>query len=109
MVDIYAARRYGRDAMKKTMMYLPDDMHRYLSEEAARTGVSMAEIAREAIAQYRTAREAAQPRQDASKIIGCLQLEGPPTDDASHIDEIMEEYFKPGGGYDQEHGLADSD
>lgn len=92
--------------MKKTMMYLPEEMHDFLSEEAERRGVSMAEVAREAIAEYR-ARTEAPPKYDLDAFIGIIDEPGGPTDDVDHIDEIMAEYYKVGGKWDQEHGLAD--
>lgn len=94
--------------MKKTMMYLPEDMHRYLSAEAARTGVSMAEIAREAIAQYRASHETA-PAYDLDAIIGVIDASGSPTDDAERIGDALSEYYAPGGAWERENGLADTD
>lgn len=38
--------------MEKTTLYLPTDLHRWLREEARRTGRSQAELIREAIARY---------------------------------------------------------
>lgn len=94
--------------MKKTMMYLPDELHRYLQEEAARSGSSMAEVAREAIAEYRAAHEKPAQR-DYSAIIGVIDVPGPPTDDTMHIDEVLAEYYRPGGAWDREHDCADVD
>jgi hypothetical protein len=94
--------------MKKTMMYLPDELHAYLAAESAKRGVSMAEIAREAIGTYRTAREAP-PEHNYEAIIGVIDVPGPPSNDAEHVDEILAEYYRVGGKWDQEHGLADSD
>ena len=94
--------------MKKTMMYLPEDMHRYLATESASRGVSMAEIAREAIAQYRT-RASASAKTDISAVIGIVGESGPCTDDASRVDEVLDEYYATGGTWDEEHVVAGSD
>ncbi len=92
--------------MKKTMMYLPEEMHDFLSKEAERRGVSMAEIAREAIGEYRT-RSESPPRHDYTAIIGVLNDNDHETDYAPRIDEYLAEYYAAGGKWDQEHGLAD--
>lgn len=105
MVDIYAARAdTGR--MRKTMMYLPEDMHDFLSEEADRRGVSMAEVAREAIAEYRARAET--PRTtNYMAIVGVIDdADDGITDYATRIDEYLAEYYKAGGKWDQEHGFA---
>jgi plasmid stability protein len=94
--------------MKKTMMYLPDEMHRYLSAEAARTGVSMAEIAREAISQYRAAHETA-PAYDLNALIGILGGSDTPGEDSVRVDDVLAEYYAPGGAWERENGLADTD
>lgn len=93
--------------MKKTMMYLPDEMHAFLVEEASRRGVSMAEVARTAIAEYSVRRTEAASTGIAALIGFIDDVEGP-TNDAEHVDEILEEYFAPGGQWEQENGLADS-
>jgi hypothetical protein len=92
--------------MKKTMMYLPEELHGFLSEEAARRGVSMAEIAREAISEYRVHAETPPPK-DYTSIVGALDDDDPATDYSDRIDEVLAEYYAPGGGWDREHGLAD--
>lgn len=92
--------------MKKTMMYLPDEMHGYLARQAEERGVSMAEIAREAISQYRTAHESTVAR-DYSALIGIMNESGETTDVASHVDEVLDDYFSRQGEWEQEHGLAD--
>lgn len=94
--------------MKKTMMYLPEEMHRFLAAEADRRGVSMAEIAREAIAEYRTKAEN-DSGYDLEAFIGVIAEPGLPTDDSEHVDELLDEYYKVGGKWDQEHGLVDTD
>lgn len=94
--------------MKKTMMYLPEELHAFLAEEARRRGSSMAEIAREAIAEYRVRSEVA-PARDYSAIVGVIEDDDPATDLSMRTDELLGEYFKPGGEWDREHGLADSD
>ncbi len=100
------AQRSQTEVMKKTMMYLPEEMHAYLAEEAERRGVSMAEIAREAIGEYRTRAET-EPRLDLDAFIGIIDEPGPRTDDSEHVDELLEEYYKVGGKWDREHGFAD--
>lgn len=95
------------ESMKKTMMYLPEELHRYLQGEAARAGSSMAEVAREAIAEYRASHE--QPvEHDYSAIIGVIDEPGGPADDALHVDEVLAEYYQPNGTWDEEHGSADA-
>lgn len=94
--------------MKKTMMYLPAEMHAYLADEAGRRGVSMAEVAREAIAEYRVRTEQV-PKRNYMAIVGIIDDGGLETDFSSHIDEHLAEYYKVGGKWDQEHGFADSD
>jgi len=101
-------QRSQTEVMKKTMMYLPEEMHAYLAEEAKKRGVSMAEIAREAIGEYR-ARAEAEPRLNLDAFIGIIDEPGPRTDDAERVDELLEEYCRVGGKWDQEHGLADTD
>lgn len=94
--------------MKKTMMYLPPEMHAYLADEAGRRGISMAEVAREAIAEYRARIEQA-PKRDYMAIVGIIDDEGPPSNDSARIDELLAEYYAVGGKWDQGHGFADSD
>jgi hypothetical protein len=94
--------------MKKTMMYLPEEMHDFLSQEAGRRGVSMAEIAREAIAEYRSHAETP-PKTNYMAIVGIIDDADEETDYASHVDEYMAEYYKVGGKWDQEHRVADPD
>ena len=94
--------------MKKTMMYLPEEMHDFLSEEAERRGVSMAEVAREAIAEYRARSETA-PKYNLDAFIGIIDDPDGPTDVSEHVDEYLAEYYKVGGKWDQEHGFADPD
>jgi DNA processing protein len=71
--------------MKKTMMYLPEELHRFLAEEASRRGVSMAEIARDAISTYRAG---CSEMKDVglSPIIGVLSSPDAQTNDAERID-----------------------
>jgi len=89
-------------------MYLPEEMHDFLSEEAGRRGVSMAEVAREAIAEYR-ARSETPPKHNYMAIVGIIDDDDGPTDISERVDEYMAEYYKVGGTWDQEHGLADPD
>lgn len=87
--------------MKKTMMYLPEQMHAYLAEEATRRGVPMAEIAREAIAEYRTARESA-PVPDITALVDAIGGDGPPMEVAARVDEALEAYFAEGSDWERE-------
>lgn len=91
--------------MKKTMMYLPEEMHRYLAREGAERGVSMAEIAREAIAEYR-ARGAADAATCVSSILGVLTDDDPATDLALRVDETLDAYYVEGGAWDRDVGSA---
>lgn len=93
--------------MKKTMMYLPDDMHRYLARESSERGVSMAEVAREAIAQYR-ARRAEERPPDVASLFGVIDDDLTRTDLAGTIDETLADHYAEGGAWEREHGLANS-
>ena len=90
------------------MMYLPEEMHAYLAQEAEKRGVSMAEIAREAIGEYRTRAEA-EPKTNYMAIVGIIDDDAGVTDLSEHVDEYLAEYYKVGGKWDQEHGFADAD
>lgn len=94
--------------MKKTMMYLPDSLHRYLVDEAARQSTSMAQIAREAIAEYQSRKETPHSR-DLSALIGALDELGPPSTDALNVDAHLGAHFASGGSWDEEHGHASTD
>lgn len=74
------------------MMYLPDDLHRFLSQEAKRQGSSMAEIAREAIGQYRSARVASGP--GVAALFGVLTDDDPATDLSLHVDDSLDEHYR---------------
>ncbi len=89
-------------------MYLPDDLHDFLVEESARRGVSMAEIAREAIGSYRTGCQAP-PKRNYEAIIGVLDDDGRETNLSERVDEILADHYRKGGTWDQEHGFADPD
>ena len=86
-------------------MYLPDDMHRYLARESSERGVSMAEIAREAIAQYRT-RRAEERQPDVANLIGVIEDDLTNTDLAGTVDETLAEHYAEDGAWEREHGLA---
>ncbi len=101
-----SADEYTCPTMKKTMMYLPDDMHRYLAREASERGTSMAEVAREAIAEYRS-RRAAEVGVGASALVGCVTDDLPDTDLASQVDEGLAEYFGAGGEWEEGSGLCE--
>ncbi len=88
----YGAHTQG---MKKTMIYLPEEMHRYLTVEAGRRGVSMAELAREAIAHYRT-EHAAEPAVTLDALFGSVQDTDPADDLALHIDEVLTDHYASG-------------
>lgn len=92
--------------MKKTMMYLPEEMHAFLVEEAARRGVSMAEVAREAIAEYGAKRSEA-THSGITGLVGFILPGDAPTHDAQNVDEVLGEYYGEGGSWEQENGLAD--
>lgn len=87
-------------------MYLPEEMHAYLVEEAARRGISMAEIAREAIAEY-GARRRETADAGISGLVGFIAPADEPTHDAQNVDEILGEYYSESGSWEQENGLAD--
>jgi hypothetical protein len=92
--------------MKKTMMYLPEEMHAFLVEEASRRGVSMAEVAREAIAEY-GARRSEVANAGISELVGFITPDDRRTNDAERIDDVLGEYYGEGGSWEQENGLAD--
>lgn len=95
--------------MKKTMIYLPDDVHRYLTREAAERGTSMAELVREAVAEYRTARGTEEEVTGIDALIGCLDdsdFEFPHNSSMS-VDEVLDDYYAPGGLFEQENGLCE--
>jgi hypothetical protein len=94
--------------MKKTMMYLPDELHRYLAREAKARGSSMAEITREAIAEYR-GRHADTGTAAVSALFGVLSDNDESTDLATSVDEALEGYYAPGGPWESEHRDASAD
>jgi hypothetical protein len=87
--------------MKKTMMYLPEDMHRYLARIARERGVSMAEVAREAISEYRTSREETVAK-GVSALVGVFGDDVADPLMSETIDEVLAEHFAPGGPWEQE-------
>ena len=87
-------------------MYLPDDLHRYLAREARGRGVSMAEIAREAIAQYRQAHEEDR-RSEVSPLVGVFGVDVVDAGLSESVDVTLAEYFEPSGTWEQENGRAD--
>lgn len=75
--------------MKRTMMFLPDDLHAFLAEDAASRGVSMAEVAREAISEFRARR--ASEEADPLAIAGLWVDPNGPDDLSEHVgDALME-------------------
>ncbi|MBU4556881.1 MAG: ribbon-helix-helix domain-containing protein [Actinobacteria bacterium] len=92
---------YARLTMKKTMMYLPEELHRYLAREAESRGTSMAEIAREAIAEYRTV-HTEERAVSVSALVGCIEDDRPETDLALHVDDGLTEFFAPDGAWERE-------
>lgn len=93
--------------MKKTMMYLPDEMHRYLAREAKARGISMAEVAREAITQYQATREEASAA-DVSALFGVLGADVVDPDMSETVDRTLTDYFGADGEWERESGLADN-
>jgi hypothetical protein len=88
--------------MKKTMIYLPEEMHRYLGAEASRQSKSMAEVVREALSEYRAhAEERSAPV--FSGIIATISDSDPATDVSDRVDEVLGEYFEAGADWDKEH------
>ncbi len=82
-------------------MYLPEELHRYLAREAESRGTSMAEIAREAIAEYRTT-HAEERAVSISALVGCIEDARPESDLALHVDDGLAEYFEPDGEWERE-------
>lgn len=91
--------------MKKTMIYLPDELHRWLVREAEGRGTSMAALVREAVSEYRVGGSAEEPRGIAA-FIGLIDDPDGPTDVSERVDEYLAEYYREGGQWDQEHGFA---
>lgn len=81
--------------MKKTMMYLPEEMHRYLADQADHRGISMAEVVREAITHYRTANEQ-EPVVTLDALFESVQDTDPADDLALHIDEVLTDHYASG-------------
>lgn len=94
--------------MKKTMMYLPEKLHRFLAREADERGVSMAHVTREAITQYRTRREEARPRGVAA-IVGVVEDSDPGIDLATQVDETLKDYYGAGGEWEGSKGVGGTD
>lgn len=86
-------------------MYLPEEMHAFLIEESARRDVSMAEVAREAIAEY-SARRREAASVGIAGLVGFIAPADGPTHDAQRVDEILDDYYGEGGSWEQENGLA---
>lgn len=82
-------------------MYLPEELHRYLAREAESRGTSMAEIAREAIAEYRAA-HTEELAVSVSALVGCIEGTAPESDLALHVDDGLAEYFAPDGAWERE-------
>jgi len=80
-------------------MYLPDDLHRFLARESAERGISMAEVAREAIGEYRAHREE-QTHRGVAAILGVLNDDDEATDLALTVDETLAEYYGEGGAFE---------
>ncbi len=80
-------------------MYLPDELHRFLVRESAERGVSMAEIAREAIGDYRAQREE-RAHHGVQAIFGVLTDDDEATDLALTIDQTLAEYFGEDGAFE---------
>lgn len=82
-------------------MYLPEDLHRFLAREAAERGTSMAEIAREAIGEYR-ARVRASGREGIEALIGIVHDEDPAVDIAERVDEALAEHYASDAAWGEE-------
>lgn len=89
-------------------MYLPDDLHRFLAREAEERGTSMAQVAREAIAQYRARREDSRPTGVAA-IVGVIDDADPSADLSAQVDETLEEHYGPDGGWEAIKGVGGTD
>ncbi|MEI8083710.1 MAG: hypothetical protein WCI74_17880 [Actinomycetes bacterium] len=94
--------------MKKTMMYLPDEMHRYLARTAEGRRSSMAQITREAIAEYRE-RHADTGTTAIGVLFGVLADDNASTDLAVSVDETLEGYYAQDGAWEGEHLDASAD
>jgi hypothetical protein len=90
--------------MKKTMMYLTDELHRFLVREAADRGISMAEVAREAIGEYRTRQLGARPR-GVDSLIGVVVDTDKATDLAERVDEVLAESVSTEAAWERETDL----
>lgn len=104
-VDIYAIPDDTRRIMKKTMMYLTDDLHRFLAREAADRETSMAAIAREAIGEYRARLTAAAPR-GVDSLIGIVVDDDAATDFSERVDEVLAESVSDEVAWERETDLG---
>lgn len=86
-------------------MYLPEELHRFLAREAAERKTSMAEIAREAIGEYRAHRLAAGPR-GVDSLIGVVHDDDETTDLAERVDELLGEQVADDAAWERESGLG---
>lgn len=74
--------------MEKTTLYLPVELQRALKEEARRTGLSQAELVREALRE----RLAARPAPDLSGLVGIASAAGvPAADDERRLERYRSE------------------
>jgi hypothetical protein len=90
--------------MKKTMMYLTDELHRFLVREAADRGISMAEVAREAIGEYRARQLAVRPL-GVDSLIGVVVDDDAATDLAERVDEVLAESVSADEAWERETDL----
>jgi len=90
--------------MKKTMMYLTDELHRFLVREAADRGIAMAEVAREAIGEYRARQLAARPL-GVDSLIGVVVDDDAATDLAERVDEVLAESVSADAAWERETDL----
>ncbi len=88
------------------MMYLPDEMHRYLAREAKGRGVSMAEVAREAISYYRASHGDARTS-SVEALVGALGDDVADPEMSVRVDETLAEYFAQDGDWERENLRAD--
>ena len=86
-------------------MYLPEELHRFLAREADARGTSMAEIAREAIGEYR-ARLAVERRPSVEALVGVVVDDDAATDLAERVDEVLAGHVADDAAWERETGLG---
>lgn len=86
-------------------MYLPEELHRFLAAEAASREISMAEVAREAISEYRARAQAERPK-GVRKLIGIIGEDAPASDVANELDAPLND--AEWAAWAEKKGLRDS-